>query len=874
MGEIQRHVIFLLLLSVFSSPAMADDAAIMEKLAKSLFPAPTGWTGSNPCKWTGVSCDSSNRIISIGLSSKSLSGSLPSDLNQLKNLKSLSLQRNQLSGPLPSLSDLSNLQSVFLDNNNFSSVPSSFLSGLTSLQTFSISENPGLEPWTIPEGLADSSNLMEFLASRANIVGSIPDLFGKLTSLKSLKLSYNNLTGSLPLSLAGSSIQTIYLNNQQQGLSGRIDVLGSMTELMQVWLHVNKFSGPIPDLSKCTSLFDLQLRDNQLTGVVPSSLTTHPTLANISLGSNILQGPYPAFGRAKVDLGTENNWCNPVPGPCDSQITILLMVVADLGYPMTVAESWKGNDACKGWIFVSCEQGKFVTGLNFGNQNWTGQISPAIANLTSLKNLLLNDNNLTGTIPHSLTTLKDLQLLDVSNNNLSGKIPNFAPNVTVKSEGNPLMNGKASDVNLSGKNSVVVIAVAVVVAALLVGILLFFTYKCYKKKRTSNYGIVQIPNRKNRSKSHKNGKVKPHNEDEDKEEDVHVYSGGNVSISLEVLRQVTDNFSEEYVLGRGGFGVVYRGVLLDGTVVAVKRMESALVDSGLSEFQAEISVLSKVRHRHLVALTGFCMAGNERLLVYEYMPQGTLAQHLFHWSELGIPPLTWKQRVVIALDVARGVEYLHGLAQETFIHRDLKPSNVLLGDDMRAKVSDFGLVKNAEKGKHSMETRLAGTFGYLAPEYATTGKVSTKVDVYAFGVILMELITGSKSLDETRPEEQKHLVTWFRRLQKNEIMNLLDPTLHTDEEMFGSISKVSELARHCTAREPYQRPDMGHAVNVLAPLVDQWRPSHQYEDSFDVGDQMSLSRELERWQEEDSTITATSLRPSEFPDSISSRGLQ
>ncbi|CAN1228427.1 Receptor-like kinase TMK4 [Linum grandiflorum] len=184
-------------------------------------------------------------------------------------------------------------------------------------------------------------------------------------------------------------------------------------------------------------------------------------------------------------------------------------------------------------------------------------------------------------------------------------------------------------------------------------------------------------------------------------------------MSIEVLRQVTDNFSEKKIIGKGGFGVVYKGDLQDGSRVAVKRMESGVMGSkGMKEFEAEIGVLSNVRHRHLVAFLGYCINERERLL-------GTLGQHLFEWRTRGILPLTWKQRLTIALDVARGVEYLHSLAQQSFIHRDLKPSNILLGDDMRAKVSDFGLVKHASDGKQSMETRLAGTFGYLAPEYAS-----------------------------------------------------------------------------------------------------------------------------------------------------------
>ncbi|GMY04780.1 receptor-like kinase tmk4 [Fagus crenata] len=336
--------------------------------------------------------------------------------------------------------------------------------------------------------------------------------------------------------------------------------------------------------------------------------------------------------------------------------------------------------------------------------------------------------------------------------------------------------------------------------------------------------------------------------------------GSNVVISIEVLRQVTDNFSEDNILGRGGFGVVYKGELSDGTKIAVKRMKSGAVSSkGMKQFQAEIEVLTKVRHRRLVALLGYCINDNERLLVFEYMPEGTLTQHLFHWGENGCSPLTWKQRITIALDVARGVEYLHSLAQQSFIHRDLKPSNVLLGHDMRAKVADFGLVKNVSDGTYSVETQLAGTFGYFAPEYAATGRVTAKVDVYAFGVVLMELITGRKAVDDTMPDERSHLVTWFCQIliNKENIMKTIDQTLNPDEETMENIIKVVELAKYCTTREQYQRPDMGHVVNILSPLVEQWKPTyheeehshstfHGEEDTYGIDPHMSLSLTLER----------------------------
>ncbi|XP_010246532.1 PREDICTED: receptor-like kinase TMK4 [Nelumbo nucifera] len=894
MGERKKPIsgrsILLLWVFNFFSLAVADDAAIMNKLAASLSPTPSDWSGNDPCKWTGVNCDANERITAISLASKSLTGTLPSDLNQLTQLKILALQNNHISGPLPSLANLTNLQEVYLDSNNFTSVPDSFLTGLDNLQILSISENSNLAPWSIPLDLGKSASLVTLYASKSNVMGTIPDIFGSLPNLQSVRLSYNNLTGSLPPSLNGSDVQNLWLNNQADGLSGTIDVLGTMAQLSQVWLHANKFSGPIPDLSKCTSLFDLQLRDNQFTGTIPETLMSLPNLLNVTLQNNKLQGPYPQFkSNVNVVVGTTNNFCNQKPGPCDPQVTALLALAGGFGYPVSLSDAWDGNDACQGWSFVTC-QGKNVSVINLGKQHLSGTISSAIANLTSLRNLYLNDNNLTGPIPSALTGLTQLQTLDVTNNNLTGKIPDFPQSVTLKTSGNPLLgidsssgsgsggnSGSSSGANSPGgspsdspkTNSVSpgMIAGTVIAVVIFLCVVFFVFYKCCTKKKHQKFSRVQGPS-SNGKEVVKNGVIgmngfgvasELHSQSSGDTSEIQFFEGGNVVIPIQVLRQVTNNFSEENILGRGGFGVVYKGILHDGTQIAVKRMESTVMGTkGMNEFKAEIGVLTKVRHRHLVALLGFCINGNERLLVYEYMPQGTLGQHLFEWNEHGYLPLTWKQRVTIALDVARGVEYLHSLAQQSFIHRDLKPSNILLGDSMRAKVADFGLVKNAPDGKYSVETRLAGTFGYLAPEYAATGRVTTKVDVYAFGVVLMELITGRRALDETVPEERSHLVTWFRRvlINKDNIRKAIDTTLDPDEETFVNICKVAELAGHCTAREPVQRPDMGHAVNVLGPLVEQWKPSSQEEEeSYGIDLHMTLPQALQRWQSDEGTST-------------------
>ncbi|KAI3794908.1 hypothetical protein L1987_37549 [Smallanthus sonchifolius] len=905
-----HHHHLLLFLSALLLPfSTADDASVMSTLRTSLTSHPSNWDdGTDFCSWEGIKCDNSKRVTDFNLASKSLAGTLPADLNQLSNLKTLSLQRNKLSGDLPTLSNLTLLEEVYLDTNNFTSIPPRFFLGLTNLQSFSISDNIDLVPWTLPSDLTDSTNLVSFQASSANIVGSIPDMFTSFPNLQSLRLSYNNLTGSLPESFAGSEIQNLWLNNQKVGLSGNINVLSSMTQLNQVWLQANMFTGAIPDLSECANLFDLQLRDNQFTGLVPPSLMSHPSLLNVTLRNNKLQGSMPEFKTGVEADISSNSFCLPAPGACDGQVTALLEVAGAVGYPMSLAESWKGNDACQGWSFVSCDSSrKNVISLNFGKQKFSGSISPALTNLTSLRSISLNDNNLTGAIPKDLISMPNLQMFDVSNNNLSGAIPKFPGKVRFSHEGNPLLgqnipsgtggspgsrpDGGGSWANPSGSpkgssvsaGMIVGIVVGVIV---FMGIVVFVFYKCCGKKRHQKFDrvenveagkeLVKTSGVGSSSNGYGGGFSELQSQSSGDHSEMQVFEGGNVIISIQVLRQVTNNFSDDNVLGRGGFGVVYKGELHDGTKIAVKKMESGVMGTkGLNEFQAEIAVLTKVRHRHLVALLGYCIDRNERLLVYEYMPQGTLSQHLFEWSEHKTPPLTWKQRVAIALDVARGVEYLHSLAQSSFIHRDLKPSNILLGDDMRAKVADFGLVKNAPDGKYSVETRLAGTFGYLAPEYAATGRVTTKVDVFAFGVVLMELITGRKALDETQPDERCHLVTWFRRvlISKENILKAIDQTLETEnEETLDSISKVAELAGHCTAREPFQRPDMGHAVNVLGPLVEQWKPSRpEEEDGYGIDLHMSLPQALQRWQADEGTSRTFDMSFSHTQSSIPSK---
>ncbi|KAK1423628.1 hypothetical protein QVD17_18934 [Tagetes erecta] len=926
-------IIYLASIALIHVHSQSNDADVMQALKQSINPPKSlDWSHPDPCKWQQVQCSRDNRVTRIQLGNQNLKGELPPTLNNLTELQVLEFQNNQLTGSLPSLAGLTQLQNLLLNRNNFSSIPLNFFDGMSSLQHVYLDYN-GFASWIIPDSLKSASNLQVFSATSANITGKIPDFFGgdTFSGLTALHLSFNYLEGGLPESFSGCSIQSLWLNGQNSRfkLNGTLDVLQNMTQLTEVWVHGNMFSGSLLDLSGLNELQNFSVRDNSLTGPVPESLLGLKSLKVVNLTNNMLQGPTPSFDKSvAVDISGVNSFCLPDPGvACDGRVNTLLAVLKSVGYPSVFADNWKGNDPCKSWLGIVCSSGGNITVINFQRMGLTGNISPSFSSITSLQRLILASNNLSGKIPDELKDLPNLIELDVSNNQLYGQVPKFRDDVKVKIEGNldigkdgpsvtPVSpssgppgsenrsnGGGGGDGGKSSNTGAVVGSVGGVCMVFLIGVVGVCVYKG-KRKRSSGttYQNTMVIHPRHSSSdgdgvkvtiagsnTNNGGVSETFSETSSGTRDIHVVEAGNMVISIQVLKSVTNNFSQDNILGKGGFGTVYKGELHDGTKIAVKRMESGVMsDKGLDEFRSEIAVLTKVRHRHLVSFLGYCLDGNERLLVYEYMPQGTLSRFLFDWQEFDLKPLEWTQRLIIALDVARAVEYLHGLAQQSFIHRDLKPSNILLGDDMRAKVADFGLVRLAPDGKTSLVTRLAGTFGYLAPEYAVMGRVTTKIDVFSFGVILMELITGRRALDESQQEESVHLVQWFRRkhVNKDTFRKAIDPSLDLDEEALSSVSTVAELAGHCCASEPHQRPDMGHAVNVLSSLAELWKPSEpDPDDIYGIDLDMTLPQAIKKWQalegmsgyenssvigSNDNTQTSIPTRPSGFADSFTS----
>ncbi|KAL2942143.1 putative serine/threonine-protein kinase PBL7 [Bienertia sinuspersici] len=273
------------------------------------------------------------------------------------------------------------------------------------------------------------------------------------------------------------------------------------------------------------------------------------------------------------------------------------------------------------------------------------------------------------------------------------------------------------------------------------------------------------------------------------------------------------------MIGHGGYGVVYRGVLGDGTVAAIKMVHTD-GKQGERAFRIEVDLLSRLQSPYLVELLGYCADQNHRLLIFEFMPNGSLQQHL-HSPHTYPQPLDWSTRLRIALDCARALEFLHEDATPSIIHRDFKCSNILLDHNFRAKVSDFGLAKTgSNKINGQISTRVLGTTGYLAPEYASTGKLTTKSDVYSYGVVLLQLITGCVPVDTRRPTGEHVLVSWAlpRLTDREKVMEMIDPTLKGQYSQ-KDIIQIAAIAAVCVQAEPEYRPLMTDVVQSLIPLV-------------------------------------------------------
>ncbi|GMY26170.1 probable serine/threonine-protein kinase PBL28 [Fagus crenata] len=300
------------------------------------------------------------------------------------------------------------------------------------------------------------------------------------------------------------------------------------------------------------------------------------------------------------------------------------------------------------------------------------------------------------------------------------------------------------------------------------------------------------------------------------------HHGSSVFI-LKEMEEATNSFSEENLLGKGGFGRVYRGTLRSGEVVAIKKMELPPFKAaeGEREFRVEVDILSRLDHPNLVSLIGYCADGKHRFLVYEYMLNGNLEDHL---NGTGEAKMDWTRRLKVALGAAKGLAYLHSSSAVgiPIVHRDFKSTNVLLNANFEAKISDFGLAKLMPEGRETYVTaRVLGTFGYFDPEYTSTGKLTLQSDVYAFGVVLLELLTGRRAVDLNQGPNDQNLVLQVRHIlnDRKKLRKVIDPELSRSSYTMESVAIFANLASRCVRTESSERPSMEECVKEIQVII-------------------------------------------------------
>lgn len=357
------------------------------------------------------------------------------------------------------------------------------------------------------------------------------------------------------------------------------------------------------------------------------------------------------------------------------------------------------------------------------------------------------------------------------------------------------------------------------------------TNSCHREKKQSSISSAD----KVKVDMHLNLSVNDKSEDDSKHDQLsldvknlnlnnEVSTDGKVAktFTFDELAAATGNFRADTFVGEGGFGKVYKGYIERiNQVVAIKQLDPNGLQ-GIREFVVEVLTLSLADHQNLVKLLGFCAEGEQRLLVYEYMPLGSLENHLHDLSP-GEKPLDWNTRMKIAAGAARGLEYLHDKMKPPVIYRDLKCSNILLGDDYHPKLSDFGLAKVGPIGdKTHVSTRVMGTYGYCAPDYAMTGQLTFKSDIYSFGVVLLELITGRKAIDQRKPHKEQNLVAWARPLfrDRRRFSQMVDPLLEGQYPVRGLYQSLA-IAAMCVQEQPNMRPVISDVVTALNYLASQ-----------------------------------------------------
>ncbi|BBN02557.1 protein MpRLK-Pelle_RLCK-IXa [Marchantia polymorpha subsp. ruderalis] len=494
-----------------------------------------------------------------------------------------------------------------------------------------------------------------------------------------------------------------------------------------------------------------------------------------------------------------------------------------LGDLITLTTLWLDSNSLRGPIPSDLGKLENLTSLRLANNSLNGSIPPSLTSLSNLRELYLSNNDLSGTVPFNASTAGVINIVVDGNNELCTLTPGFDLPVCGPSLAPALIFGPVASIPKSSKRGVHVAAIAGGVAgalALVIATIVLVSCCLLRAKSwpsaTSDTGSSDPSAQVDWAKGPEGPIARSVAPESDTSKARY--------FSLEELEHATKKFSANNKIGRGGFGEVYKGLLEDGTIVAVKGRQGAATQ----DFQAAVEFLSRMRHKHLVNVLGFCQENDQQIVVYDYLPNGSVCGHLYDDNGAPVGKLDFRQRLAIALGAAKGLEYLHTTTPK-LIHRDFKTSNVLLDAYLVAKVTDFGLSLLLAEGPHPQEGPVLsslngdGTAGFLDPEYYTTQRLTEKSDVYSFGVFLLELVSGREAISQDRPRSEWSLVEWGRSLlQAGDLGALVDRTLGSSF-MEVAMRKMVEVGFHCVEETGDRRPSMAEVVKELEEALEKER---------------------------------------------------
>ncbi|MQM00426.1 hypothetical protein Taro_033157 [Colocasia esculenta] len=819
---------------------------------------------------------SSDAFRVLWLSENKLTGNIPSELGRLTNLQFLGLLMNGLSGTVPhSVYNLSNLNTISLYQNQLSgTLPPDLATTLPNLEVLNVGEN--MFQGEIPTSLSNASYLQEINFGNNSFKGTIPNNLGDLkylttfaapynqlearehrnwdfltsltncTQLRFLSLASNHLRGELPTSIANLSadLQHLFLCGNQ--ISGTIPTgIGNFRGLMRLCMRNNRFHGGIPPaIGKLRNLEGLSLINNQLSGEIPLELGNLTRLSYLQLDNNNLSGGIPKSFKRYQQIRYLQIAGNSVSGeiPGELMTTLLTLAVVDLS-----------RNFLEGPLPSNIGNLINLRSLDLSGNRFSGDVPPSLGSCQSMVELYLRGNSLEGSIPPSLGGMKSIQRLDLSLNKFTGRIPKyledfefltylnlsfndfmgevpkrgvFANATAVSLLGNKMVCGGTPVLRLPrcksqvGKKRHSSKSLVIILSSVMGGILCLLLFVCFiiylRWMRRSKRKGSNIPS---------------------------TFETGHKFVSYHDLVKATDEFSQKNLIGRGSFGSVYKGVLEEEEIVAVKVLNTQRRGASKS-FKSECEALRNIRHRNLVKIISVCssidFSGNDfRALVFEYFPNGSLEK----WLHLGLEEvesrtLDFAQRLSIAVDVACALDYLHNHCHSPIVHCDLKPSNILLDCNMTAHVGDFGLARfvlrtSTENAENQSSTiGIKGSIGYVAPEYGLGNPVSTYGDVYSFGIMLLELFTGIRPVDDIL-KDGLSFQRFVEAALPKQAMSIIDPCLilqnsavesSQDAPNNGDLSKarmcecfvsLMQIGLNCTKEAPRERLAMAGVMKEI-----------------------------------------------------------